>query len=120
MKSTSSKTGVSPFFLYFSALCFVERPGAATGVFSDVAGGCSLPQLWVGEPLATLAADVRHLCNPTSVAHIRRFGNLPAFKLPTLSNATKRLKGNQTIWSLPLNLVFSELMFDYEIFWKTE
>jgi hypothetical protein len=57
--------------------------------------------------MAALAADVGHLCNPTSVAHIRRYGNIPAFKLPTLLNVTNlfnALISNSWILATPIIL----------------
>jgi len=63
-----------------------------TRIFADSLQAGPFPTLTLGLPsMAALAADVGHLCNPTSVAHIRRYGNIPAFKLPTLLNVTHQL-----------------------------
>jgi hypothetical protein len=52
----------------------------------------SFSPLPLGLPsMAAIAADVGHLCNPTSEAHIRRAVNIPAFKLPALLNVTHEL-----------------------------
>jgi len=51
-------------------------------IFADALQAGPFPTLTLGLPsMAALAADVGHLCNPTSVAHIRCSRNIPAFKL---------------------------------------
>jgi len=70
----------------------VTFKSVGTLIFADSLQAGPFPTLTLGLPsMAALAADVGHLYNPTSVAHIHRYGNIPAFKLPTLLNVTKSL-----------------------------
>jgi hypothetical protein len=58
--SRGTKTKTSSNLFYLSTLYSISRQRAAAGVSSDVTGGCSLPQLWVGEPLAPFQRNGEH------------------------------------------------------------